>query len=744
MNHDPRDDADLTELYEPQDDSDPRLLEISRKYLADLESGSSPDRNEYFEKYPELKDEIEECLDGVDLAFTLQKNSKQTPSFLLNADTQPLGDFRIVQEIGRGGMGIVYEATQLSLGRRVALKVLPFAAALDERHLQRFRLEAQSAAQLHHNNIVPVYAVGCDRGTHYYAMQLINGQPVSPDLFDNSGLKRSDSQPGSTLVDARTKANDRTSVTMVHSIQKYKDRYRSVAALIAQVADALEYAHSCGVIHRDVKPANLLLDAHGKVWITDFGLAQVVANNQVTQTGDLVGTLRYMSPEQASGQRGVVDHRADIYSLGATMYELLTRKPIHDGQDRQSLLHQILNEDSKPARQIDPAIPIELETIVLKATQHSPADRYASADAFAGDLRRFLEERPILAKRPTVVDQVRKWMRRHPSVVASILFTLAIGVIALGATAGVIARQQSLTDQRARQAESRLELAQRAANEMITLAEDQSLDNIYEESLRQRLLSTANNYYRAFIAERQGDQAAQSELQATLDRIDRTLADLELVQTDRGNVLLVDKVVQNDLKLSPQQIEQLDEYFQANPQDMGLLQDGPHGGRGGGKPPFMPFEKSIEQAKINQELLRGILTSAQRNRLKQIMLQIHGPFLIMRDMRIIEGLGLTNAERKHLHAVGEEFKTKDWGSHDKPRGDGRHHGGPPGPGKKGPGGPFPMNPLDLLDQYLKGEGNRQALEAMLKELKPEQRQKWYEMTGPALPIQQAHEIPQLD
>ncbi len=281
------DDIDATQAFENLGDDhtgDPRILEVSRKYLSDLESGQSPDRREILAKYPDLKEEIEECLDGIDLAFTLQRNSNPPSAAPAAFDSQPLGDFRIIREIGRGGMGVVYEATQLSLGRPVALKVLPFAASLDERHLQRFRLEAQAAAQLHHNNIVPVYAVGCDRGTHYYAMQLINGQPITSAVFDDVSLqKKPDASKASTLAQKQDATIGQTQTQ--HSLGKHRDRYRAIAYLIAQVADALDYAHSCGIIHRDVKPGNLLLDAQGKIWITDFGLAHVATGNSMTQTG---------------------------------------------------------------------------------------------------------------------------------------------------------------------------------------------------------------------------------------------------------------------------------------------------------------------------------------------------------------------------------------------------------------------------------------------------------------------------
>ncbi len=187
-------------------------------------------------------------------------------------------------------------------------------------------------------------------------------------------------------------------------------------------------------------------------------------------------------------------------------------------------MNQILNEDPKPPRQVDPALPIELETIVLKATQHSPLDRYSTAEAFASDLRRFLNELPILAKRPTLYDKTRKWMRRHPSAVVSMLATLAIGVVALGVTTAAVTREKMATQERAIQAEKRLALAQQAADEMFSLAEEELSNNPFEEVLRQRLLRSALDYYQAFIQERADDPKAQAELQETRDRIQKILA----------------------------------------------------------------------------------------------------------------------------------------------------------------------------------------------------------------------------
>ena len=212
-----------------------------------------------------------------------------------------------------------------------------------------------------------------------------------------------------------------------------------------QAAEALDHAHSHGVIHRDVKPANLLHDAAGRLWITDFGLARLQDDNGLTMTGDLLGTLRYMSPEQALAKRAYLDHRTDIYSLGATLYELLTLRPAIGGQDRQEILRKIAESEPTPPRQVNSAIPRELETILLKALNKEPPSRYATAQELADDLRRFLDDKPIRAKRPTALEQVVKWSRRHPTVVASSLFTLILAVAILSVATVLIGKEQAAT-----------------------------------------------------------------------------------------------------------------------------------------------------------------------------------------------------------------------------------------------------------------------------------------------------------
>jgi tetratricopeptide (TPR) repeat protein len=372
----------------------------------------------------------------------------------------PLGDFRIVRVIGRGGMGIVYEAEQMSLGRRVALKVLPFAAALDDKHLQRFKNEAQAAASLHHQNIVPVYFVGCDRGVHYYAMQFIDGRTLAAmiaDLRQFAGLGEEETghadKPvhGSTqLAAAGSEQKENVSITFApgtdsaaatpvpanlpteRSITSH-GYFRTVANLGVQAAEALEHAHQMGVVHRDIKPANLLVDGRGNLWITDFGLAQIQEDTRLTRTGDLLGTLRYMSPDQALGKRLPLDPRTDVYSLGVTLYEMLTLQPVFGGKNRQELLQQITFDEPSPPRRLNPAIPGDLETIVLKACAKNANERYASAHELAQDLRRFLEDRPIHARRPTLIQRTRKWTRRHrPMVMAGTLVCAAAILIAGG------------------------------------------------------------------------------------------------------------------------------------------------------------------------------------------------------------------------------------------------------------------------------------------------------------------------
>jgi tetratricopeptide (TPR) repeat protein len=328
----------------------------------------------------------------------------------------------------------------------VALKVLPFAATLDARQLQRFKNEAHTAAGLHHSHIVPVYAVGCERGVHYYAMQFIAGQTLASLIAtlrrdaerpqsepaagparpkDVGGVELPVTEPcpppsGTRGPGAETPSPGLGLLSTAGSVRS-RTFFEATARLGIEAAEALDYAHGLGVIHRDIKPANLMLDGRGELWVTDFGLAQAQTDGRLTLTGDLVGTLRYMSPEQALARPGGVDGRSDVYSLGATLYELLTLEPPFAGSDRQELLRQIAFDEPRPPCRLNTAVPAELETVVLKALAKAPEDRYQTAQELADDLRLWLEDRPIRARRPTLWQRTRKWTRRHrPAVLTAV------------------------------------------------------------------------------------------------------------------------------------------------------------------------------------------------------------------------------------------------------------------------------------------------------------------------------------
>ena len=344
--------------------------------------------------------------------------SKQTPT---NSRLRHLGDFRVIRELGRGGMGIVYEAVQESLGRRVALKVLRDAAALDTRRLRRFQVEAQAAASLRHPHIVPVFATGSEDGIAYYAMEYIECR----DLARIIGELRQCRSTEATMVESR-KVRPRKPI-----FDPDLTFERDVARLARQAAVALDHAHANDVLHRDVKPSNLLIDEKGHLWITDFGLARIRGGLDLTQTDEALGTPRYMSPEQASGRRTPIDGRTDVYSLGATLYELLTLTSPFPGDNRLELLRQIAQDEPTPPRKIEPGIPADLETIVLKAMAKAPSDRYATAAELADDLGRFVDDRPIRARRPSLLNRAGKWTRRHRKLMAGVAATGLVVAVAV-------------------------------------------------------------------------------------------------------------------------------------------------------------------------------------------------------------------------------------------------------------------------------------------------------------------------
>jgi WD40 repeat protein len=494
---------------------DELLDRLGEEFAARLRRGEQPALKDYTDCYPELADEIRELFPAMvkveqvkEICQDWDDAHKRTPPL------SQVGDYRIIREIGHGGMGVVYEAEQISLGRRVALKVLPRQSARDSMTLERFRREARASARLHHTNIVPIFEVGQDGEVRYYAMQFIQGQSLDavidelrrlrgrspavrgkgPTPAGEERARRADSEtrgdagplrlaqtlltgrfdqrsvavadgPEAGVADASPpgpvgsepvpqSAPDTSAVmpggTQLSSVEsRHRAFHRGVAHIGRQAASALAYAHTRGIVHRDIKPSNLLLDTEGVIWVSDFGLAKV-DEDDLTRTGDVLGTLRYMAPERFRG-RG--DARADLYSLGLTLYELLALRPAFDSPDRVALSEQIKSVDPPRPRLIDPRIPRDLETIVLKAIDKDPNARYASADAMADDLRRFLDDEPILARRVGTAERYLRWARRNPviAVLGAILTAVLVGAtIASVVVAGrmtALARKNQLTAQ---------------------------------------------------------------------------------------------------------------------------------------------------------------------------------------------------------------------------------------------------------------------------------------------------------
>src|SRR3954447_15450030 len=400
-------------MHDP--DRDP-IDALAEEFVTAYRRGEAPSVDDYAERYPELAADIRELFP----AATLLEDLK-TPPGTPRPPPPPerLGDFRIVREIGRGGMGVVYEAEQGSLGRRVALKMLPAHPRLGPDQLERFRREARAAGRLHHTNIVPVFGVGEHDGTPYYVMQLIAGQGLERVLARLRAAQsrltspRSDSThvpPGRGGNADPTTPGDLTPPPLsVEPTEVFGERgplsagvaphaggsgspvvppfntpayYRFVARLGAQVADALDHAHRQGILHRDVKPANLLLDQAGAVWVTDFGLPKLLEHDALPLPGEVAGTLRYSAPERFAGRS---DTRTDVYSLGLTLYELLTLRPAYDEPDPSRLLLQVTQARITRPRTLEPSVPRDLETVVLRCLTPEPARRYGTAKDLADD-----------------------------------------------------------------------------------------------------------------------------------------------------------------------------------------------------------------------------------------------------------------------------------------------------------------------------------------------------------------------
>ncbi len=533
------------------------LTKLADEFAARYRAGERPSLQEYVDRHPGLADDIRELFPAmveIEQAGEAHHETAQEAVEPAAPALQQLGDFRIIREVGKGGMGIVYEAEQVSLGRHVALKVLPKSMLIDVKAKRRFEREAKSAAKLHHTNIVPVFGVGEQDGLPYYVMQFIQGLGLDEVLEELKKLQLGNARTGtfaggelrvSRTVGQATKSvgavagglgdqrqTQLSAVNVARSLMtgefqprgepveeseqnqgadaprspalsdsftlssssvvlpgrsrdssKSRSRkqtyWQSVASIGVQVAEALEYAHKQGIHHRDIKPSNLLLDTQGTVWVTDFGLAKADDQQNLTHTGDILGTLRYMPPEAFDAK---TDARSDIYSLGLTLYEMLAFRPAFDERERNRLIKQVTSTPPVRLGKLNRQLPRDLETIVHKAIDRETGQRYQTAAALAADLQRFIDDEPIQARRVGATERLRRWCRHNPALAAS-LGIAAAALLAVTVVSTYFAVAQ--TEFAAQQARSNEELSREQVRTKTALEESKTLGVELDSKLRE-------------------------------------------------------------------------------------------------------------------------------------------------------------------------------------------------------------------------------------------------------------------
>jgi tRNA A-37 threonylcarbamoyl transferase component Bud32 len=421
-----------------------RLDQIIAEFLAVVEAGESPDRQALLLRHADLAEDLEAFFADHDRMTELAGHHqpiKQSKPPAADAPTLPpanttpgnqptlppsdgnvisrgtapgpgamiryFGDYELLEEIARGGMGVVYRARQTSLNRIVALKMILARQLAGQEDVKRFYAEAEAAANLDYPGIVPIFEVGEHEGQHYFSMGYVEGSSLAGAVADGPFPSR------------------------------------KAAQLTKKVSEAVAYAHSHGVIHRDLKPANVLLDQDGQTRVTDFGLAKrVEGKSDLTASGQILGTPSYMPPEQAAGKLDQIKETADVYALGAILYTLLTGRPPFQADNPLDTLMQVLEREPVSPRQLNPTVPRDLETICLKSLEKEPRRRYASARELADELERFLEGRPILARPIGPLHRVWRWCKRRP-VVAGLSAAIVLLVLFVAIASPLVAVRQA-------------------------------------------------------------------------------------------------------------------------------------------------------------------------------------------------------------------------------------------------------------------------------------------------------------
>ncbi len=382
------------------DDRDQQLEAVIADYIRACETGSVPNRGEILKQHPELADELRQFFgqhDRMNQIAAPIRGFGDSLSQVVGPGHQLsyVGNYELLEEIARGGMGVVYKARQTTLGRIVAVKMIVSGKLASEQDVQRFHVEAQAAAGLQHPNIVAIHEVGQHEGWHYFSMDYVEGRDLAKILREN-------------LLSAK-----------------------QAATYVRQMAEAIHYAHQKGILHRDLKPSNILIDSHDQVRITDFGLAmRVEGGNDLTRTGQIVGTPSYMPPEQAQGNRSLIGPGSDVYSLGAVLYECLTGRAPFRADSVLKTIEQVIHAEAASPRTLNAAIPRDLETICLKCLEKEPHRRYGTAQLLADDLQRFLIGEPIVARPALALERTLKWVKRHPTP-AALIVSSAVALLAI-------------------------------------------------------------------------------------------------------------------------------------------------------------------------------------------------------------------------------------------------------------------------------------------------------------------------